>query len=81
MKFRLLLPSLFFLLSIAPLPAATLEQPFRVGTVDFEACVEESKQGKQEQTSFDQMRQQMVASLEKTEKELTDISSQLSDQI
>jgi len=60
-------------------PAAPQAQT-TIGVVNFRQCVEESKTGKQEQATFDQMRQQMTESLEKVQKELQEIGTKMADQ-
>ncbi len=49
------------------------------GIVNFRKCVEKSKLGKQEQAAFEALKKQMVSSLEKTEKELSELSEKFSD--
>jgi outer membrane protein len=51
-----------------------------MGIVNFKKAVEESKLGKQEQATFEKMRDQMASSLEKTQKELQELNSKMSDQ-
>lgn len=50
-----------------------------VGVVDFAKCVTDSKQGKQEQSSFDSLKNQMSSALQETEKQLTEISAKFND--
>lgn len=50
-----------------------------MGVVDFAKCVTDSKQGKQEQSSFDALKTQMSGVLQETEKQLSEISSKFSD--
>lgn len=54
--------------------------PVSVGIVNLKECVEASKLGKSEQAAFESLKDQMMAILEKTEKELDDIAKKLSDQ-
>jgi outer membrane protein len=61
------------------LAAGTLSAAERIGIVDFANCVAESKVGKEEQSNFDNMKQQLGAHLEQTEKELTGLASKLND--
>ena len=64
---------------IAPGLVAAEQQPSTIGFVNFRKCIEESDQGKSEQQSFDAIRRQMSEVVEKTQKELKDISAKLSD--
>jgi len=50
-----------------------------VGVVSFRRCIEESHQGKAEQTSLENLKNQMTAVVEKTDKELEDLSKKLQD--
>lgn len=50
-----------------------------MGVVDFAKCVTDSKQGKQEQNSFENLKNQMSGMLQETEKQLTDLSTKLND--
>lgn len=49
------------------------------GIVNFGTCVSDSKLGKQEQASFDSLKQQITSLLEETEKQLTDLSAKFND--
>ncbi len=49
------------------------------GVVNFATCISDSKYGKQEQASFESLKQQMTSVLENAEKQLTDISTKLND--
>jgi outer membrane protein len=51
----------------------------QIGVVNFKQCIEDSKLGKQEQATFDQMRQQMANSLEKVQKEMQEVGTKMSD--
>lgn len=51
-----------------------------IGVVNFKECVEKSKQGIQEKNSFDMLKNQMMETLQKSEKELSDIAQKLEDQ-
>lgn len=50
-----------------------------MGVVSFRKCVEQSQQGKAEQTAFDALKNQMEAVLQKTEKEREDLAKKLQD--
>lgn len=47
--------------------------------VNFKTCVEKSKLGQEEHTAFESAKNQMTQTLEKTDKELTEIAKQLED--
>jgi outer membrane protein len=70
------------LYTLAALTVASLQlcaaEP-KVGIVNFNNCVTDSKIGKQEQTTFEGMRKQFATLLEDTEKQLKDISDKLQD--
>lgn len=50
-----------------------------VGLVNFKTCVEQSKIGKQEQTTFESMKKQMESILEEKEKTLNEIVTKSND--
>lgn len=52
----------------------------KIGVVNFKECVDKSKQGMQEKNSFEALKTQMMESLEKADKELSDLASKLDDQ-
>lgn len=54
-------------------------QSLRIGTVNTKKCLEESKLGKQEQSNFEKMKQQMESVLQEKERELEDVESKLND--
>ncbi len=54
-------------------------QAFRIGIVNTKKCLEESKLGKQEQTNFEKMKQQMESVLQDKEKLLEEIEAKLND--
>lgn len=54
-------------------------QALRFGIVNTKKCLEDSKLGKQEQSNFEKMKQQMRSILEDKEKILEDIESKLND--
>ncbi|MBJ7449180.1 MAG: OmpH family outer membrane protein [Parachlamydiales bacterium] len=56
-----------------------LSSSSNVGIVSFRKCVEQSQQGKAEQAAFEALKNQMGAVLQKTEKELDDLSKKLQD--
>ena len=58
--------------------AADTKQP-SVGIVNFTTCMTESKTGKQEQASFESLKNQMSSLLEDTEKQLNEITSKFND--
>lgn len=64
-------------LSLASLNLCAAEQ--KVGIVNFQNCVTESKIGKQEQASFEGMRKQFASLLEDNEKQLKEIAEKLQD--
>lgn len=49
----------------------------KVGIVNFNSCIIESKLGKQEQNAFETMRKQLVSHVEETDKQLREISEKL----
>ena len=51
----------------------------KIGVVNFKTCVEESKFGKQEQASFEAMKQQMENVVEEKEKVLGDLANKLNN--
>ncbi|MES2345120.1 MAG: OmpH family outer membrane protein [Chlamydiota bacterium] len=59
--------------------AFAAESTANIGVVDFAKCVTESKPGKQEQDSFEMLKNQMSGALQETEKQLNDISTKLND--
>ncbi len=63
---------------IASTAAFAVDAP-SIGVVSFTNCLSDSKLGKQEQSSFDSLKNQMTSLLEDTEKQLNDIASKFSD--
>lgn len=63
-----------FALQLSPMNAAE-----SIGIVNFAVCYQDSKLGKQESSNFENVRNQMMALLEDTEKQLKDITSKLND--
>jgi outer membrane protein len=61
--------------------SSTFEQkkPPRIASVNFKTCVEKSKLGQKEQSSFEAMKKQMETILEEKEKALTDVASKFND--
>jgi outer membrane protein len=51
----------------------------KVGIVNFDSCIVDSKLGKQEQNAFETMRKQFVSLVEDTDKQLREISDKLQD--
>lgn len=70
--------ALLALLSMAPLAAQNADVS-SIGVVNFKSCIEKSKLGQAEQKSFEDLKTQMGTVLEKTEKELEEISTKLND--
>ncbi len=68
------------LLLLGVLTAGALQADQLFGVVNFKQCIENSKLGKQEQATFDQMREQMVSSLETVQKSLQEVGAKMSDQ-
>lgn len=50
-----------------------------IGIVNFKSCVEQSKLGKREQGSFENLKKQMDTVLEKKEKEINEIAAKFND--
>ncbi|MBI3236785.1 MAG: OmpH family outer membrane protein, partial [Chlamydiales bacterium] len=50
-----------------------------IGVVNFSNCVADSRLGKQEQNSFENLKKQMSTMLEETEKQLNDIAAKFND--
>lgn len=69
---------LLALLSIASM-AVNAADTSGIGVVNFKNCIEKSKLGQAEQKSFEDLKTQMGSVLEKTEKELEELSKKLSD--
>lgn len=51
----------------------------KISTVDFKTCVEQSKLGKEEQSSFEALRKQMESAFAEKEKIMTDYAEKLND--
>ena len=60
-------------------PKPTSNDAHKVVYVDFKECVEGSKLGKQEQSTFENLKKQMEKALEEQEKTLTDLATKLND--
>lgn len=78
--------ALFFLAVCALLSAEAEEgvkeknyKDLKIGLVDFRACVEDSKLGKQEQAAFEAVKKKMESVLEEKEKELNELADKLND--
>lgn len=71
----ILLTSLFCLSSLKSF--ATEEIPY--GIINFESCVTESKYGRQEQESFEKIREQMTSMMTDIEKQLNEIATKFND--
>ena len=61
------------------LVAGSLSAGEKIGVVNFASCVSDSKAGQEEQANFDNMKKQLSAHLEQTEKELTTLATKLND--
>jgi outer membrane protein len=53
--------------------------PVKIRVVNFKTCVEKSKLGKQEQSTFDALKKQMESNLEEREKTLNDLAKKFED--
>ena len=60
--------------------ASKSETSANIGFVNFRKAVEESKLGKQEQSSFEALQNQMESSLMEIQKQLNEITAKLSDE-
>ena len=60
-------------------PSVSFADGLKVGFVNFKTCVENSKLGKQEQSNFESMKNQMEEVLGEKEKTLEEISKKLND--
>ncbi|MFQ5729127.1 MAG: OmpH family outer membrane protein, partial [Waddliaceae bacterium] len=60
-------------------PKSLEAQGEKIGLVNFKACVEKSKFGKQEQDNFEALKKQMEGVLEEKEKTLSEISTKFND--
>lgn len=49
------------------------------GIVNFGTCITDSKLGKQEQSAFDNMKNQMTSMVEETEKQINELSAKFND--
>ncbi|MEC7839404.1 MAG: OmpH family outer membrane protein [Chlamydiota bacterium] len=86
-KYSKLNTILFSTLSALVLCSAVPEQlsaagngELHIGVINFKECVEKSKMGKQEQTSFEALKKQAEQMLQSKEKEMSEIASKLDDQ-
>jgi outer membrane protein len=61
------------------LGAAEPKNEQRVGIVNFNSCIIESKLGKQEQNAFETMRKQLVTLIEDTDKQMREINEKKQD--
>jgi outer membrane protein len=66
-------------LFLAQTPALNAGVGAKVGVVSFRTCLENSKYGKKEQASFDEMKKQMETTLETKEKELNEMAPKFKD--
>ena len=72
----------YFLLTLSVLLSVSslfCDGTLDIGIVSIKQCLNESKIGKNEQTSLEAMRKQMLEILEKTEKELSDLTAKFND--
>lgn len=76
MKKMILLTALSAFMVAMPLTAADVN----VGFINFKKCIESSKQGQQEKNAFEALKNQMNTTLEKTDKELSELAKKLEDQ-
>ena len=76
---RWLLSSVAAVLMSASSLSAENQAPVKIGVVNFKACVEDSKLGKQEQASFEAMKKQMEDVVEEKEKTLSDLANKLNN--
>ena len=65
--------------SSSPSFGSNSTQSLRIGIVNTKKCLENSKLGKQEQTNFEKLKQQMESVLQEKEKILAEIESKLDD--
>ena len=49
------------------------------GIVNFATCITDSKMGKEEQSSFENLKKQMTAHLEDTEKQINELAAKFND--
>lgn len=59
--------------------AADVPASIKIGIVTFKTCVEESKLGKQEQASFETMKNQMESVVDEKEKVLNELAAKLNN--
>ncbi|MCX6987534.1 MAG: OmpH family outer membrane protein [Chlamydiae bacterium] len=73
----------FFKASIAALGLSLISPAFadnsNFGIVNFAHCISDSKIGKEEQASFENMKGQMAAHLEGTEKQINELAAKFND--
>ncbi len=55
-------------------------EELKIGFVNVKTCIEKSKHGADEKTTFEGMKKQMTDSLEKSDKELAELAKKLEDQ-
>lgn len=70
------------LLTLAALTCASLQlcaAEQKVGVVNFNNCITDSKLGKQEQNAFETMRKQFISLVEDTDKQLREVADKLQD--
>lgn len=79
MKKISLIAFLTILSSLCLNPAFGVDAP-KIGVVNFKECVEKSKHGQQEKVAFESLKNQMMETLEKADKELLQIAEKLEDQ-
>jgi len=70
---------LFTLIALFAATAHLCAKEQKIGVVNFDNCVTDSKLGKQEQNAFETMQKQFVSLVEDTDKKLREESSKLQD--
>lgn len=76
---RKTLLSTLVILGLTSASFAAPEPKPSVGVVNFTSCMSDSKLGKQEQSSFDALKEQMSSLLEDTEKQINEIAAKFND--
>lgn len=60
-------------------PSSPSNKPLKIAVVSFKTCVEQSKMGKHEQSTFESMKKQMESVLEEKEKALNEMATKFND--
>lgn len=71
---------ILFLTLAVFLPLGLQAADKKLGFVNFKSCIEISKHGKAERDTFESLKQKLGEGLEKTDKELADLSQKIQDQ-